>query len=71
MESLDVLLQAIAEIYGENPIFGIIVTAVSLSSMIAALTPTPNPATFLGKVYKIIDFIALNIGAAKDKGPKE
>ena len=32
------------------------------------VTPTPTPGTFLAKLYALIDFAALNIGKAKDKG---
>ena len=68
MESLDTLLQLITQVYATNPIFGLIATFVTLASGIAAVTPTPKPTSVLGKLYKVIDFLALNIGAAKDKG---
>jgi hypothetical protein len=46
-----------------------IATAVSVAaSAIAALTPTPEPGTKLAMVYKIIDYLAINLGKAKDKG---
>lgn len=35
---------------------------------IAALTPTPNPTTVQGKLYRIIDILALNVLHAKDTG---
>lgn len=41
---------------------------VTGASALAALTPTPKDDSFLGKVYKVIDYLALNIGFAKDKG---
>ena len=43
---------------------------VTGASALAALTPTPKDDSFLGKIYKIIDWLALNIGHAKDKGNK-
>jgi hypothetical protein len=43
---------------------------ISGASLLAALTPTPKDDTFLGKLYKLIDWLALNIGHAKDKGEK-
>jgi hypothetical protein len=45
-------------------------TIISGASLLAALTPTPKDDTFLGKLYKLIDWLALNIGHAKDKGEK-
>lgn len=46
----------------------ILTAVIALASAIAAATPTPAPGTFLAKLYAIIDFAALNIGKAKDKG---
>lgn len=40
---------------------------VSAASAIAAVTPTPKDDTFIGKLYKIIDIMALNFGYAKQK----
>ena len=44
------------------------VTAIiSIASVVAAITPTPQGDKLLAKLYKVIDFLALNIGKAKDK----
>ena len=51
-----------------NPYFQVITAFIALCSAIAAVTPTPAEGTWLAKVYKIIDYVALNIGKAKDKG---
>lgn len=51
--------------------FGIVTAVIALASAIAAVTPTPEPGTFLSKVYAVIDFLALNIGKAKDNGKGE
>jgi len=37
------------------------------ASVICALTPTIKDDQFLGKVYKVLEFLALNIGRAKDR----
>ncbi|MGA1386510.1 MAG: hypothetical protein ACO306_07320 [Flavobacteriaceae bacterium] len=37
------------------------------ASVITALTPTPKDDAFLGKIYKIIETIALVVGKAKQK----
>jgi|TARA_R100000030_G_scaffold63360_1_gene48045 hypothetical protein len=44
------------------------VTAIiSIASVVAAITPTPKDDAWVGKLYKVIDWCALNIGKAKDK----
>jgi len=40
---------------------------VCLASFIAAVTPTPKDDVWIGKLYKFIDILALNIGKAKQK----
>ena len=46
----------------------LVTTAVTFASVIASLTPTPKDDTVVGKLYKDVDLLALNIGKAKDKG---
>jgi hypothetical protein len=41
---------------------------VAAASAIAAFTPTPNPTTPAGKVYKVLELFALNFLHAKDSG---
>ena len=48
-------------------IYAIVVTVISVSSLIAAMTPTPKDDMWIGKLYKLIDLMALNIGKAKMK----
>jgi len=43
---------------------------VTVASLIAASTPTPIDDKWIGKLYKLIDLLALNIGKAKDKAKK-
>jgi hypothetical protein len=40
---------------------------VAAASAIAALTPTPTDDSLVAKAYKIVDWLALNVGKAKDK----
>lgn len=49
-----------------NELIGIATAVVAAASAIAALTPTPSDDTFVGKAYRIVDWLALNIGRAKD-----
>jgi hypothetical protein len=37
------------------------------ASLICALTPTKKDDDFLGKAYKVLEFLALNIGRAKQR----
>lgn len=50
--------------------FNIVTAAIALASAIAAVTPTPKEGSVLAKIYSAIDFLALNIGKAKDTGSK-
>jgi|TARA_R100001594_G_scaffold799_1_gene3234 hypothetical protein len=49
-------------------ILALIMAIISVASIIAAITPTPKDDVWIGKLYKLIDLCALNIGRAKDKG---
>jgi len=40
---------------------------VAAASAVAALTPTPKDNGLVAKAYKIVDWLALNVGKAKDK----
>ena len=42
---------------------------VTVSSLIAASTPTPKDDVWIGKLYKLVDLLALNIGKAKQQTP--
>jgi len=46
-----------------------ITVVVTVASLIAASTPTPKDDVWIGKLYKFIDLLALNIGKAKEKAP--
>tara|TARA_R110000765_G_scaffold416858_1_gene518955 strand:+ start:110 stop:274 length:165 start_codon:yes stop_codon:yes gene_type:complete len=45
----------------------VITIIVTAASLIAASTPTPKDDVWIGKFYKLIDLLALNIGKAKQK----
>ena len=40
---------------------------ISGASLICALTPTPKDDQIIGKIYKLIDWCAINVGKAKEK----
>tara|TARA_R100000306_G_scaffold60775_2_gene61531 strand:- start:1847 stop:2020 length:174 start_codon:yes stop_codon:yes gene_type:complete len=48
-------------------IVGYVTMIVTVASLVAASTPTPKDDVWIGKLYKFIDLLALNIGKAKDK----
>jgi len=41
---------------------------VAVASALAAVIPTPDPATVWGRLYRLIDLLALNILKAKETG---
>jgi|TARA_R110002050_G_scaffold216221_1_gene352317 hypothetical protein len=51
-------------------LIAILTGVVTVASAIAALTPTPKDDNIVGKVYGVIDWLALNVGKAKDKPSK-
>ena len=44
---------------------GIVTGVVCGASILCALTPTPKDDVMIGKLYKILEMLALNIGKAK------
>ena len=46
-----------------------ITTIVTIASIVAASTPTPKDDEWIGKLYKFIDLLAVNIGKAKEQAP--
>ena len=40
------------------------------AAVITALTPTPRDDKIVGKIYKVVEVLGLNIGRAKDKAPR-
>tara|TARA_Y100000114_G_scaffold5995_1_gene4846 strand:- start:845 stop:1033 length:189 start_codon:yes stop_codon:yes gene_type:complete len=52
-------------------IVSVITSIVCAASLIAAITPTPKDDELLGKLYKGIEILALNIGKAKMIAPNK
>jgi len=50
-----------------DSIIAALTAVVAAASAIAALTPTPKDDGLVAKAYKVVDWLALNIGKAKDK----
>lgn len=51
----------------KEELFTVLTSIIAAASAIAAITPTPKDDTFIGKAYKIVDWMALNVFKAKDK----
>ena len=51
----------------KDQLFGVVTAVIAAASAIAALTSTPKDDTFIGKAYKIVDWLALNVFKAKEK----
>jgi len=49
-----------------SDLIGVAATIIAAASAVAALTPTPKDDTWVAKLYKIVDWLALNVGKAKD-----
>jgi len=50
-----------------SELIGMLTAVVSAASAIAALTPTPKDDGWVKKIYGLVDFLAINVGKAKDK----
>tara|TARA_R100001510_G_C7619344_1_gene180639 strand:+ start:647 stop:808 length:162 start_codon:yes stop_codon:yes gene_type:complete len=46
-------------------VVSVVTGIVTVASIVAALTPTPKDDVWIGKLYKVIDVLAVNVGKAK------
>ena len=49
-------------------IVAVVTLIITVASIVAAITPTPKDDAWIGKLYKLVDLLALNIGKAKQRG---
>ena len=63
-------MESIMEWIGNNheALFAAVTAVVTIASLIASLTPTPKDDNWVAKLYKVVDFLAINIGKAKETG---
>ncbi len=61
-------METLLQLVQDQPWFSIATAVIALASAIAAATPTPKQGSILAKAYSVIDFLALNVGKAKQKG---
>lgn len=43
---------------------------IAAASAVTALTPTPRDDAWVGRIYRLVDTLALNVGHAKEKAPE-
>jgi len=48
-------------------IVGYVTMLVTVASLVAASTPTPKDDVWIGKLYKLIDLLAIKVGKSKQK----
>tara|TARA_R100000900_G_scaffold131257_1_gene107446 strand:+ start:423 stop:677 length:255 start_codon:yes stop_codon:yes gene_type:complete len=60
-------MDMILEFISDKPWFGLIAAIIAAAAAFCAATPTPKEGTWVSKVYKGVEFLALNIGKAKVK----
>lgn len=65
------LFSSLVDNFSDNPYFHVFAAVVVLASSVCALTKTPDPNTAYGKFYKVVEFLALNVGKAKQVNPKD
>tara|TARA_R110001606_G_scaffold128807_1_gene263449 strand:+ start:1039 stop:1236 length:198 start_codon:yes stop_codon:yes gene_type:complete len=65
------MIELLIQFVEDQPWFGVAAAFIALASSIAAVTPTPVEGTFMSKVYRLVDLLALNVGKAKDKNTKK
>ena len=60
-------MDMILEFISEKPWFGLVAAVIAAAAAFCAATPTPKEGTWVSKIYKCVEFLALNIGKAKAK----
>lgn len=61
------IITILTNLLQENAAVSIVTAVVTIASTLAAVTPTPKEGTLRAKFYRLVDFLAVNVGRAKDK----
>lgn len=67
MDYLALATDALANLF--PPFLDAAFAVIALASAVSALTPTPRDDALVGRAYKIIEWLALNVGHAKEVAP--
>lgn len=62
METLNLVLANL------DVVLGVLLAILSLASLIVSGTRTPDPSSKLGKAYRVLEWLALTFGRAKETG---
>ena len=60
-------MDMILEFISDKPWFGLVAAVIAAAAAFCAATPTPKEGSWVSKIYKVVEFLALNIGKAKAK----
>jgi len=60
-------MDAIISLVEDEAWFSWVTAIIAAASIITAASPTPKKGSWLSKIYSVIDFLAVNVGKAKDK----
>ena len=64
---INTFMDMILEFISDKPWFGLIAAIIAAAAAFCTATPTPKEGTWVSKIYKCVEFLALNIGKAKAK----
>ena len=64
-------MDMILDFISDKPWFGLVAAVIAAAAAFCAATSTPEPGTWKAKIYGVVEFLALNIGKAKDKTDAE
>ena len=68
---METALQAIVAFFDGIPAWlNAIMAVISAASAVTALTPTPRDDQFLGRIYRFLQILALNVKLVKSRGGK-
>ena len=68
---INTFMDMILEFISDKPWFGLIAAIIAAAAAFCAATPTPKEGSWVSKIYKVLEFLALNIGKAKAKAVVE
>lgn len=67
---METLLNGAAEFFAAFPAWlNALLSLVAAASAITALTPTPRDDNIVGRIYRVLEWLALNVGRAKELPP--
>jgi hypothetical protein len=64
---INTFMETVLNFISDKPWFGLIAAVIAGAAAFCAATPTPEKGSWKAKIYGVVEFLALNIGKAKDK----